>query len=239
MPVNAGFGSMNFFGGPLWSHGGDWANRTTDALTFHKPEGIAALEMWVNVAFRQLAAPTSQPADWQGLPGGPFVNGKVALAFQASEGMRALQNNPPAFRWTVVQMPRKSKPGAHYYSHGLFVTQGSREKEAAAEFVRVSALPDQIAKWNTVALGMPTTKASASHQVWRDYVGKQPEMRAFDSTIAYMRSYPLIARWNEASEGPEGIGQGILDAVQGTIAPNTALAEAARRASALLGVPVG
>lgn len=238
MPTAAGFGSMNFFGGPLWSHGGDWADRRTDALTFHRPEGIAALEMWVQVALKQQAAPTAAPADWQGLPGGPFLNGKAAMAFIASEGMRSLYTTPPQFKWLIQQMPRKVKQGSHFYSHGLFVAQGSQQKEAAAEFVRISALPDQIAKWNTVALGMPTTKASAAHPIWKDFIAKRPEMRAFDATIAYMRGYPLIPRWNEASVGPEGIGQALLNAVQGAIAPGAAMEQAARNAGALLGVPV-
>jgi ABC-type glycerol-3-phosphate transport system substrate-binding protein len=37
MAVANGFGAMNFFGGPLWSHGGDWADRENGVVTFQKP----------------------------------------------------------------------------------------------------------------------------------------------------------------------------------------------------------
>ena len=33
---------MNFFGGPLWSHGGDWADREKGVVTFQRPEGVAS-----------------------------------------------------------------------------------------------------------------------------------------------------------------------------------------------------
>ncbi|MBI3973325.1 MAG: extracellular solute-binding protein [Chloroflexi bacterium] len=234
MPTGNGFNSMNFFGGPLWSHGGDWADRGKGVVTFHQPEGVAALEMWVNVALKRQAAPTAQPENWKGLRGSPFANGLAALAFIASPALPNHIRDAAAFKRTTVQMPRQKKPGAHFYAHGFFALRASKEKEAAAEFIRLASLPEHVANWNVASSGMPTRKAAAARKEWQDHLRGQPLLAAFNETLTYMRSYPALPGWNEVSIGPEGIGQALLDAVQGKMAPRSVMEEAARRADALL-----
>jgi ABC-type glycerol-3-phosphate transport system substrate-binding protein len=234
MPTANGFGTMNFFGGPLWAYGGDWADRETGAVAFHKPEGIAALEMWVNVALRKQAAPTAAPPQWQGLTGTPFSNGLAAMAFIASPAVSTYVRQVTAFPWATVQLPRQKQRGSHFYAHGFFALRASKEKAAAAEFVRLASLPEHVAQWNIASFGMPTRKAAAARKEWQDHLKAQPHLGAFNESLGYMRGYPPLPGWNEAAGGPEGIGQALLDAVQGKAAPRAALEEAARRADALL-----
>jgi multiple sugar transport system substrate-binding protein len=234
MPTTNGFGAMNFFGGPLWSHGGDWADRERGVVTFHRPEGVAALEMWVSIALKRQAAPTSQPANWQGLSGTPFSNGLAAMAFIASPAVSNYLRQVTSFPWATVQMPRQKQQGSHFYAHGFFALRAAREKEAAVEFVRLASLPEHVAHWNIASFGMPTRKSAAARKEWQDHLRTQPHLAAFNESLKYMRGYPPLPGWNEASVGPEGIGQALIDAVQGKAAPRTALEEAARRADALL-----
>jgi ABC-type glycerol-3-phosphate transport system substrate-binding protein len=234
MALANGFGAMNFFGGPLWSHGGDWADREKGAVTFQKPEGIAALEMWVNVALRRQAAPNVQPEDWKGLTGTPFSNGKAAMAFIASPAVANYTRDATSFQWTTVQLPRQKQQGAHFYAHGFFALRSSKEKEAAAEFVRLASLPEHVAQWNIAAFGMPTRKSAANLKEWQEHLKNQPRLAAFNETLKYMRGYPAIPGWNEASVGPDGIGQALIDAITGKLGAKAALEEAARRADNLL-----
>jgi multiple sugar transport system substrate-binding protein len=234
MPTGGGYAAMNFFGGPLWSHGGDWADRTTGTLTFHRPEGVAALEMWVHVALKRQAAPTAPPQTWQGLQGGAFINGMAAMAFIASPETANYLRQAPGFAWTTVPMPRQKQQGAHFYSHGWFVLRDAKAKSAAGEFVRLASLPEHIAQWNVTTSGMPTRRRAAALQAWQEHLRSQPPLVAFNEATAYMRSYPAIPGWNEAAVGPEGIGQGIINAVQGKAEPRQALDEAARRAAVVL-----
>jgi multiple sugar transport system substrate-binding protein len=234
MATANGFGTMNFFGGPLWSHGGDWADREKGVVTFHRPDGVAALEMWVNVALRRRAAPNANPVEWQGLKGTPFSNGLAAMAFIASPAVANYVRDATAFPWITVQMPRQKQQGSHFYAHGFFALRGSKEKAAAAEFVRLASLPEHVAQWNVASFGMPTRKAAAARKEWQDHLKSQPALAAFNEATKYMRGYPAIPGWNEASVGPEGIGQAILDAIQGKAGAKAALEEAARKADALL-----
>jgi ABC-type glycerol-3-phosphate transport system substrate-binding protein len=175
---------------------------------------------------------------WRGAwdRGGIFFSGKVAMSPVASPEIQMGFKPETPFKWTTIQMPRQKNPGSHFYSHGFFITQGSKNKEAAAEFVRLSALPEQLARWNTLALGMPTTKAALAHKTWTDFISKEPRLKAYSDSTAYMRCYPLISRWNEASVGNDGIGQALMDIVQGKIAVKAGLEESARKAAAFLGV---
>jgi hypothetical protein len=59
-------------------------------------------------------------------------------------------------------------------------------------------------------------------------------MVAFDASTSYMRAYPVLPGWDQASNGNEGIGQALLDAVQGKQSPKSALEEGARRAEGFL-----
>ncbi len=234
MPTSNGFGAMNFFGGPLWSYGGDWANRTTGKVTFQEPPGVAALEMWVNVALKQQAAPTAQPENWKGLKGSPFANGLAAMAFIASPEVRAYVRDATSFLWSSVLMPRQKAQGSHFYAHGFYVLRAAKEKAGAAEFVRLVSLPAHVALWNATAFGMPTRKSAAALKEWQDHLRSNPQLNAFNDTQKFTRSYPPIPGWNEASQGPDGIGQAIIDAVQGRTAPRSALEDAARRADNFL-----
>ncbi|MGH2352670.1 MAG: extracellular solute-binding protein [Chloroflexota bacterium] len=232
MPTGNGYQAMNFFGGPLWSHGGDWANRATGKLTFQEAPGIAALEMWVDVALKQQAAPTVRPEAWAGLEGSPFANGLVAMAFIASPAVRRYVRDAASFPWTTALMPRQKQQGSHFYAHGFFVLRDGKQKAGAGEFVRLVSLPQHVALWNEIAFGMPTRKSAAALKEWQDHLRANPQLGPFNDSSRFMRAYPTIAGWNEASQGAEGIGQAIWDAVQGKMAPRPALEEAARRAEA-------
>lgn len=234
MPKANGFGTMNFFGGPMWSYGGDWANRQTGRLTFQEAPGLAAMEMWVNVALKQQAAPTAPVAAWNGIKGGPFAGGLAAMSFLGAPELGQLQKDATGFKWSTVQMPRKTKQGSHFYSTSMYVLRQSREKQAAAEFVRFVMAADQLVSWNSLTLGMVTRKSAAQRKEWQELLKAQPRVVAFNESTSYMRAYPVIPGWDQASNGNEGIGQALLDAVQGTRSPKAALEEGARRAEAFL-----
>jgi ABC-type glycerol-3-phosphate transport system substrate-binding protein len=234
MPTSNGYGTMNYFGGPMWSHGGDWANRTTNKLTFNEPPAVQALERWVNVALKQQAAPTVAQPQWAGIRGGPFAAGLVAMHFFGAPELSTLRRDATGFRWTTVQMPRKTKQGSHFYSTALYVVKGAKERDAGAEFVRLVSLPEHLVLWNSITLGMITRKSAAQRREWQDLLKGEPRMVAGNDATSYMRAYPVIPGWNEASNGAEGIGQALLDAVQGKVAPKAGLDEGVRRAEAYL-----
>jgi hypothetical protein len=81
---------------------------------------------------------------------------------------------------------------------------------------------------------MPTRKSAASLKEWQEHLRGNPPLGAFNETQKFTRGYPPIPGWNEASQGAEGIGQAIIDAVQGKTAPRPALEDAARKADSFL-----
>jgi ABC-type glycerol-3-phosphate transport system substrate-binding protein len=158
----------------------------------------------------------------------------VAMAFIASPAVSNYVRDATAFPWITVQMPRQKQPGSHFYAHGFFALRGSKEKAAALEFVRLASLAEHVTQWNMASFGMPTRKSAVSSKEWQGHLKSQPALGAFNETTRYTRSYPAIPGWNEASSGNDGIGQALLDAVQGKGSVQATLEGAARKADTLL-----
>jgi ABC-type glycerol-3-phosphate transport system substrate-binding protein len=163
----------------------------------------------------------------------------VAMDVVASTAVSTYVRRVTTFPWTTVQPPRQRQPGSHFYAQGFFAVRAAKEPAAAAEFVRLAALPEHVAQWNIASTGMPTRKSAAGRREWQEHVKAQPYLAAFAETLSYARTYPPLPGWTEAATGPEGIGQALLDAVQGRRAPGPALEEAARRAAAVLARQAG
>jgi ABC-type glycerol-3-phosphate transport system substrate-binding protein len=195
---------------------------------------VAALDMWVNVALRQQAAPTTQPEAWRAITGGGFRNGLAAMQFLSSQDAGQLKVDIKDFQWTTAPMPRKVKQGAHFFSGGWFVTRAAREKDAAAEFLRLANLPEHVVQWDIGMSSMTPRKSAAARKEWEEHLRAEPRLAVYNDTTRYMRSYPALPGWTEASNGLEGIGQALIDAVQGKFPPRQALEEVARRADAII-----
>jgi hypothetical protein len=99
---------------------------------------------------------------------------------------------------------------------------------------RLVSTPEEIAQWNIDQGGMVTRGAAAAERIWQDHLRAEPRFGVFNEAAPYARSYPAIPGWTEASTGPDGIGQALLDAVTGKVAARTALEEAARRATTVI-----
>ena len=242
LPYTPNTNIAEYFGSLLWSHGGDWADRKTGVITYQRPEGVAALETWVNLTLKQRAAPAVEPDNWKPFGARPatrgglaLANGLVAMSFAYAPGVLEYQKVvPQALRWTTVAMPRRKGPGSHFYGCSWFVVNGAKNREGAAEFVRVATLPDTIAQWNMAAYSMVTRKSAAARQEWQQHLKRQPLLGAYAVALAYTRTYPALAGWGEVMQGEGGLGPAVYDAAQGKVAPKPALEDSARVGEAIL-----
>jgi sn-glycerol 3-phosphate transport system substrate-binding protein len=227
LPTGNSYSACDFYGCTLWSHGADWVNRQTNKLAIASPEAVEALEMWVNVALRQKAAPTTPPPLFQGIQGGAFVNGLAAISYLFSQDV-VRYNRDATFRWQSIPMPRKKAGGSHFAQFGWYIVRDSRQKDGAAEFIRIASLPDQIAQWCATGFEVVTRKAAQSTKIWQDHLKAQPQIAAFNDALSYMKTYPPIAGWQDAMFAKGGVGDAVDQARQGNAAPKTALEEAVR-----------
>jgi ABC-type glycerol-3-phosphate transport system substrate-binding protein len=233
-PDAAGSDACEFFGSAQWAHGGDWVDSARTKVTFQQPEGIAALERWVDLAFRQRALPMNR-ASWEELGGaanesGAAVGtGRAAMAYMYSSNVPQWQRAiPSTVKWTTVQMPRQKQGGAHTVAFGWYVLQGSKNKDAAAEFIRVATLPEELVAWSRNQLSMPTRKSAALRADWAVHLRENPLMQAFNDSLSYARAYPPVLGWSDVISSDGGVGQQIQAAREGKVSARQALEEAAR-----------
>lgn len=237
-PVDEQFNTTDFFGSSIWSFGGDWADRAKEEITFHRPEGVAALETWVNLTYQLRVAPMAAPTEWQELRGDKevvaFSAGYSAIAYCFSTNVRGYQQANLSFKWTTVHMPRKTKGGSHFFAFGWYIPQGAKQRDGAVDFIRLASLPEHIVPWNVASFGMVTRRAAEALPAWREHLRAQPLLTAFSEALAYARTYPAIAGWQDVLVGEGGVGQMVAKARRGEVAPRQALDEAARVGAAVL-----
>ncbi len=242
LPYTPNTNITEYFGSMLWSHGGDWINRQTGAITFHRAEGIAALETWVNLTLRQRVAPATEPDAWKPFQPRPatrggvaMANGLAAMSYAYSPGVLEYQKvMPPTIRWTTTQMPRRKGPGAHHYACAWFVLAGAKNRDGAAEFIRIATQPEMLVQWNIACFGMVTRKSATTLPEWQAHLKQQPLLVPYAETLNYTRTYPAVAGWADVMQGEGGVGPAVFNAAQGKVAPQAALEESARVAEGIL-----
>jgi ABC-type glycerol-3-phosphate transport system substrate-binding protein len=218
-----------FFASGMWAHGGDWVDAAKQKSTFHQAPGIAMLEKWVDLTFRQKVIPEETPAEWQGLTGGAFQNGLAAMTrIEGSSIPGILRSAPANLRWTTVQNPRDKQQGAHFFAFAWFVPKGAKQRDGGAEFVRLAMLPENVATWNIGNFTQVTRKSAASRPEWQNHLKSQPLLQPFSEAMNYTRTYPAVAGWLDAVNEPNGIGHWLRAARVGEVSPRQALENAAR-----------
>ena len=149
-------GYFNFIfanNGELWN-----ADRTRTALD--QPPAIEALQFMADLILKDKTSPDPDALQTQAkLP--RFYSQKLAMFMAGSFNIINLRSNIKDFAWDVTQMPKgKQQVGfIHALAHGIYGK--SPNADAAWELVAFMTSPDQIKKWGTEAVGVPTLKSQA------------------------------------------------------------------------------
>ena len=137
---------------------------------------------------------------------------------------------PTIPKWTTAQPPRQEGKGrgTHFPAYVWYAFKDGKKKDAAAEFLRVASLPETLVQWSTTIFSMVTRKSAAALPAWQTFLKNTPRLAPYSEALAYAKTYPPVAGWNDVVNGKGGVSDQLLAARTGKIAPVQALAEAAR-----------
>lgn len=99
----------------LWAYGADVVNEDGTANGFNNPEGVAALQMYVDLA--QYSVPDYGEATINEMQSN-WTNQVAAACFHNAQGMAAMRDARQNFDWAVVADPLAG-PGGEKYSLGI------------------------------------------------------------------------------------------------------------------------
>src|SRR5204862_6817332 len=126
-----------------------------------QPPAMDALQFMSDLILKDKTSPDPQSLQTKAkLP--RFYDQKLATFMAGSFNVINLRKNIKDFAWDVTLMPKgKQQVGfIHALAHGIFAK--SPNADAAWELVNFMTTPDQIKKWGTEAVGVPTLKSQAS-----------------------------------------------------------------------------
>lgn len=175
--------------------GGDIVDAAGNA-TIDTDAGRAALEFMAAVVFEDKSAPEGvlELPDMQGA----WLDGKLALA-PVWPYLYSLSKEPLGDNFAIGTSPGLTKPGGTVYSWGFAAAAGSKNPEAAAEWVKWSTSTEQLYNFGKEWLN-PVPRASAIAKVQADpdiSGGDKAAIAAFAESAAAGTSMPMIPQYSQ------------------------------------------
>jgi multiple sugar transport system substrate-binding protein len=164
--------------------------------TIDTDAGRAALEFMTEVVFEDKSAPEGvlELPDMQGA----WLEGKLALA-PVWPYLYSLSKEPLGDRFAIGTSPGLTRPGGTVYSWGFAAATGSKNPEAAAEWVKWSTSTDQLYNFGKEWLN-PVPRASAIAKVQADpdiSDSDKAAIAAFADSAAAGISMPMIPQYSQ------------------------------------------
>ena len=201
----------------LWAFGGDLVSPDFKKATFNGPEGVQAMNWYVDLVRTGLAskacAEYNQPnAD------AAFINGNVSMAFMGPWNVADIMHDNPSLKYDVVEPPAGPK-GRAAFSGGsnLAILAASRKQADAKAWIKFLIRKDTLISYTLELTHMlPATKEAFADPFFSTGVN-----RAFKAALEYATAYPPLGVWGSIENDITGEFKAIFtDYVTGQLGPN-------------------
>ncbi len=171
------------------------------------------------------------------LKGDLFQLGKMAILYTSMGIQVRIRGGtyvPKDFEYWFVPNPKGpsgTQPGVTTWVNMIVQPQGGKQPDLAFELARAVAGPDGQAKMFQFASLHPSLKDFYQSKEFAEGVRNEPVMELVPKLAAIGKSYPFFRRFNDINRE---ISPLFADAVEGKLDHQQALAEAERKANAIL-----
>jgi ABC-type glycerol-3-phosphate transport system substrate-binding protein len=228
------------FGQVLYSMGGTYLDAKGERAAFAGPQGIAALEYWVDLIQKRQVSPLPWLPKWidDSTKGDLSVPGFNDGANQGT-GMRLLLTaslkgvrQGATFKWGNVPAPQQPKLASPLSGGNWFVVKGTRRPDLATALLRHLADPEQLAMYAVSIQRLPTYKSVINHKLYQEFMKSVPELQVhWDMLQGAYPKVPNVVGWND---GQPALRAAIAAALRGEVTPSAALQDAARQMDTFL-----
>ena len=206
------------------------ANSDGNQTNFDDPKVVEALQYLVDLSQKhEVMAPGI--IEWGATPKA-FFEGQTAMMWTSTGNLTNVRNNAP-FDFGVAMLPANKRRGAPTGGGNFYIFEDAtdEQKEAAFEFVKWITQPEQSAKW-TIATGYvaprPDTWETEEMKAYTaDFAPALVARDQLEHAVAELSTYEnqrVTAVFNDA----------LAAAITGDKTPEEALAEAQKKADAIL-----
>ena len=224
-----GWGAFEFYPW-FWQAGGEMFREEGGELApaFNSPEGVAALQLWVDLANTHQVMPPGMATVGEDEVKAPFIAGKLAMFTSGPWSVGSLEEVAEIDgKWGIAPLPRGEEEASVLGGMDVIILEQSEHKAEAAAFLEYW-LGDEVQKDWASSLGFIPVRQS----LYEDpEFQNDPTIQVFADQLAVSRSRPTIP---EAGEIDDLFGQAVQAALSGAKTPQQALDEAAAAAAEIL-----
>jgi multiple sugar transport system substrate-binding protein len=212
-----GWGGFEFYPW-LWQSGADVLNADQTKAVFNSPDGVRALQLWVDL--QKSAMPAGMATATEDDLKGPFVSGTLAMMTSGPWMIPSLKTSGIDGKWAVAPLPKDKEAATVLGGLDLLVLKNTKHADAAKTFVSW-LMQDSVQKEWASALGyLPVKTALYDDPTFKD----DPSITAFSKVLEQARSRPTVP---QAGDIDTALGNAVQAALSGTKSAQAALDEAA------------
>lgn len=210
--------------------GATLANPEGDRTFYDKPEVIAALQYWVDLARKQKVHPPGI-VEWGTTPK-DFFERKVAMMWTTTGNLTNVKANAK-FAFGVAMLPAHKRRGSPTGGGNFYISKkaSAAEQQAAFRFIKWVTSPERAAQWS----------------IDTGYVAARPDAYDTDAMKKYVADFPpaAVARdqlkfaaaelsTHENQRVTKALNDGLQAALTGTKSPEQAMKDAQTEAERIL-----
>lgn len=198
----------------LWAFGGELVDIDARRAVFNGPEGVAAMEYYVDLVRQGLASRATAEYN-QDQADAAFINGNVAMAFMGPWNIADIEIENPSLNYGIVPPPA-GPAGRAAFSGGsnLAILRQSPNQEAAKKWIQFLLRDENLVDYTKNLTKMLPATLSA----FEDPYYEQGVWQTFKTTLGFARAYPPLATWGTIENAIVGEFRNVLAAyVDGTL----------------------
>jgi len=224
-PLTAHTGVVYYFIPFLWQNGGELFNIGYTKARFAGPEGVGALQFWLDLIYKYGIMPLSPPTEG-------FISGRVAMTLGSSARLNLIYKKQVKFELGVAPLPLNRRRATILGGKSLAIlTKDERKERAAWEFIRWITDAQQNLKWSTATGYIPLRLSVIRSREFQDYLRENPGAGVALGELLYTRPRPNLSAYTEISRI---LGLALERALFGREDPQLVLEEAAEEAQRYL-----
>ncbi len=201
----------------VYQAGATVTNDDFTEMTINSPEGLAAVEYYLNMVLDGYAA---QPADLDsGWPGEAFGKQRAAMVVEGNWIIPFLADQFPDVDYGVVELP--AGPGGEAtmaFTVCYAVPNGTDNTEASTALVNYLTGPEGMKAWTDLGLAMPTRQS-----LREDWLAQYPDLEPFLNGAEYARPWQFTPGFQDVLDE---INAALQEAMLGSVLPEQVLERA-------------
>jgi multiple sugar transport system substrate-binding protein len=189
----------------VWSNGGEIVDnrQAPTRFTLDTPQASEALRNLVDLRLAYGVVPTDEEVEAED-DESRFANGRLAMLLSSRRSTTTFRSIT-GFDWDVAPLPVYDRQVGILHSDAYCVTRGSRNKDAAWQFVEYAASVDGQRTIAATGRTVPSNIEVSRSPAFLDPASRPRSAQVFLDAIPTMRAMPTISTWPEIEDVVAGI----------------------------------